>query len=668
MRYLIRFLAGAVLVGLAQAELIATFFQQGKTTDKRLDRLVALSVPAGQVATPFLKPGKFETEWTGSLKVEQRRRLIFSFEGKGAKAELLINGEVVLTEAGTFGAAKSERLRLNPGVHALSVKYQSADDGVGEIRLYWEEEGMVRQTIPPGAYDVTTDEPATAGDMKRHGRNVFAEQNCAKCHAPENGFGATPMPELLEIAPILAGIGDRVTEEWLMKWIADPKALKPSTKMPHMVDPSTPQGLQQAADLAAYLVSTATKKDLKPSTPDPALVKAGGVVFHELGCVACHDPAGEKTGDDSNRIPLNNVGSKYLPDQLMAFLKKPEAFHPYTSMPNFKLSDVEAKSLAAFLQADSSGKETKLNYTFPKGDATRGAAISESLQCGTCHPGMPGGVSKAVSLDGIFKIDWAKKGCVSSDKKQEKLPKPNLRPKQLEALLAFSKSGHGSLMKDNHAEFASRQIDAKRCTSCHALDEQPALLSSIHGSTAKLAAHVKELDERVDQSRPQLTFIGEMLHTSYIEEVLTGTVKERARPWLGMRMPAFNAHAKPFAEGLSRLHGFSPSASEKMKTDPELVKIGHSLIGTEGFGCTTCHGDGDLKPTAAFEVGAVNFAQISERLREGYYYRWMDHPAAVMPGSKMPRYAEGNKSSLQSVLEGDASKQYEAIWNWIQER
>jgi mono/diheme cytochrome c family protein len=668
MRYIIRFLTVAVLTSLAQAELIATFSQQGEPTDKRLDRLVALSVPAGQVATPFLKPGKFDAEWSGSLKIDQRRRLIFSFEGQGEKVELTINGEVVLAEAGKFGAAKSKRLRLNPGVHTLSVKFQSADDGAGEIRLYWEEESMPRQTIPPTAYDVTADEPATAGDMKRHGRKVFAEQNCVKCHAPESGFGAAPMPELLEIAPILAGIGDRVTEEWLMKWIADPKAMRPSTKMPHMVDPSTPQGLQQAADLAAYLVSTATKKELKPSTPDPTLVKAGGVVFHELGCVACHDPAGEKTGDDSNRIPLNNVASKYLPDQLMAFLKKPEAFHPYTSMPNFQLSDDEVKSLAAFLEADSSGKETKLNHTFPKGDATRGAAISESLQCGTCHPGMPGGVSKVVSLEGIFKIDWAQKGCVSIEKKQEKLPKPNLSPKQLEALLSFSKSGHSSLTKDSHAEFANRQIDAKRCTSCHALDEQPALLSSIHNSTAKLAAHIKGLDERVDQSRPQLTFIGEMLHTSYIEAMLTGTVKERARPWLGMRMPAFNAYAKPFAEGLSRLHGFSPSTPEKMKTDPELVKIGHSLIGAEGFGCTTCHGDGENKPTAAFEVGAVNFAQVSERLREGYYYRWMDHPAAVMPGNKMPRYAEGNQSKLQNVLEGDASKQYEAIWNWIQEK
>lgn len=667
MKLLLPLLLG-LLTGSVQAELIATFTQDGEPVDKRIDRLAALSVPAGQPATPFLKPGKFDVEWTGGIKIDQRRRLYFSFEGQGAKAELTINGEVVATESGKFGTVKSERLRLNPGVHTVSVKYQSADDGAGEFRLYWEEEGMPRQTIPPTAYETTADDQAAAGEMKRHGRMVFAQQNCAKCHAPESGFGATPMPELLEISPILAGIGDRVTEEWLMKWIADPKSMKPTTKMPQLVDPTTPEGLQQAADLAAFLVATAAKSDNKASAPDPNLIKAGGAVFHELGCVACHAPAGENVSDDPNRIPLNNVASKYLPGQLMAFLKKPEAYHPYTAMPNFKLSDDEAKSLAAFLQSDSQGKETKLSFTFPKGDAARGAAVSESLQCGTCHPGMPGGVSKAVSLEGIFKMDWAVKGCVAKDDKRANLPHPNIDQKELDALLAFSKSGQASLNKDSHAEFAERQIDAKRCTSCHSLDEEPSLLSSLHGSTAKLAEHIKGLDERVDQSRPQLTFIGEMLHTSYIEAMLAGTVKERPRPWLGTRMPAFSAHAKPFAEGLSQLHGFSPSMPQKMETNPELVKIGHSLIGAEGFACTTCHGDGDNKPTAAFEVGAINFSQVSERLREGYYYRWMDHPAAVMPGSKMPRYAEGNQSKLQNVLEGDATKQYEAIWHWLQEK
>ncbi len=667
MRFLMPLLLG-LMVGSVQAELVATFTQEGEPVDKRLDRLAALSVPAGQVATPFLKPGKFDVEWTGGLKIDQRRRLYFSFEGQGTKAELTIDGKVVVTESGKFGSVKSERLRLNPGVHTVSAKYQSADDGAGEFRLYWEEEGMVRQTIPPTAYEVASDDQVAAGEMKRHGRMVFAQQNCAKCHAPESGFGASPMPELLEISPILAGIGERVSEEWLMKWIADPKAMKPTTKMPQLVDPSTPEGLQKAADLAAFLVSTSSKNEVKPSALDPKLVKAGGAVFHELGCVACHYLVGENAGDETKRIPLNNVASKYHPGQLTAFLKKPEAYHPFTAMPNFHLSDEEANSLAAFLESESLGKETKLAYAFPKGDATRGAAVSESLQCGTCHPGMPGGVSKAISLEGIFKLNWAEKGCVAENDKRANLPHPNIDKKELEALLAFAKSGHGSLSKDSQAEFADRQIDAKRCTSCHSIDEESAVLSSLHGSTAKLAAHIKGLEERVDQSRPQLTFIGEMLHTSYIEAMLAGTVKERPRPWLGTRMPAFNAHAKPFAEGLSQLHGFSPSIPQKIETNPELVKIGHSLIGAEGFACTTCHGDGDNKPTAAFEVGAINFSQVSERLRDGYYYRWMDHPAAVMPGNKMPRYAEGNVSKLSNVLDGDATKQYEAIWNWIQEK
>lgn len=667
MKFLVLLSVIVLMMSSAQAKLIATFTQESET-DRRLDRLVALSVPAGQAATPFLKPGKFEVEWTGEIKIEKRRRLYFSFEGKGTKAELKIGDEVVVTETERFGEVKSKRLRLNPGLHSIAVKYQSSEDGAGEFRLYWEEDGMPRQTIPPTAYEVVADELALEGEMQRHGRMVFAEQNCAKCHVSETGFGATPMPELLEISPVLAGIGERVSEEWLMKWIADPKAMKPTTHMPQMVDPTTTEGRQQAADLAAFLVSTSARAEHKPSTPDPKLAKSGGVHFHELGCVACHFPAGEIASDDgTHRIPLNNIASKFLPDQLVAYLKKPEAYHPYTAMPNFQLSDGEADSIAAFLRRESSGKETKLGYEFPKGDAARGAVVSESLQCGTCHPGMPGGVSKAISLEGIFKMDWAEKGCVAEGDPRPNLPKPNLDEKQLEALLAFSKMGQDSLKTTSSAEFAERQMKAKRCTSCHSLDEEPSLLSSVHGSTVKLAEHIKGLDERVDQTRPQLTFIGEMLYTSYIEEVLAGTLKERARPWLGTRMPAFKAYSKPFAEGLSRMHGFSPSEPLKVETNPELVKTGHLLIGAEGFACTTCHGDGDIKPTAAFEVGAINFEQVSERLREGYFYRWMDHPAAVMPGNKMPRYAEGNQSKRFDVLDGDAMKQYEAIWQWLQE-
>lgn len=651
------------MIGSAGADLVATFTQDGKT-DTRIGRIPALSVPTGQPPTPFLSPGKFEVAWKGNIELKQRRRLYFSFEGEGS-ASLQIDGKVAVTEDGELGTEKSKRLRLNPGTHDILVKYSSPEDGSGNFRLYWEEDGMPRQTIPPSAYSVGPGEPAAKGELVRHGRMVFAEQHCAKCHAPENGFGIDPMPETGEIAPILAGVGERVSEEWLREWIADPKALKPTTRMPRLVDPTTSEGLQQAADLAAFLAVSKTGGDVAPA-PGKELAKAGGVHFHELGCVACHFPAGEAhEADGTGRVPLNNVASKYLPGQLVAFLKKPEAYHPFTAMPNFQLSNEEAESIAAFLRSESAGKETKTGLSFPEGDAARGAEISASLQCGTCHPGLPGGVSKAVGLDEVFKLDWTKKGCVAANDPRPELPVPNLREGELEALLAFSKAGPDSLWKMSSAEFAERQVHAKRCTACHALDDESPLLNSLHGTTAGLAAHVAGLDERVDQTRPQLTFIGEMLHTTYIESMLAGTAEPRPRPWLGTRMPAFKAYAKPIAEGLSRIHGFEPSGPVKLDVDPALAEIGKTLVGADGFACTTCHGIGDQKPTAAFEVGAVNFKRVSDRLREGYYYRWMDNPAGVVPGTKMPRYAEGNESQRTDILDGDAAKQYEAIWHWL---
>lgn len=646
------------LLATARAELTASFRQEGET-DVRLDRMAALSVPAGQPPTPFLNSGKFDVEWKGSIELKERKRLVFSFEGNG-KATLTVGGEEVLTEAGALGAAMSKRLRLNPGLHEIRVAYSSAENGSASFRLYWEEEGMPRQTIPPTAFSTEATDEAKLGELKRHGRQAFTRQHCAKCHTPEGGFGANPMPETGEIAPILAGLGDRVTEAWLRDWLADPKAMKPGTNMPNLIDAKTPEGLQKAADLAAFLAASKLGGE-KLSAPDPSLAKAGGVVFHELGCVACHDQA----AGDASRVHLNNVASKYLPGQLVAFLKKPEAFHPFTGMPNFKLSDDEAASLAAYLTVSSEGKGTKLGYEFPAGDATRGAEIAASLHCGTCHPGLPGGVPTAPALEKVFTADWAEKGCVSEKDKRPALPMMNLGKGDREGLLAFSKAGLESLKKDSASEFAERQVSSKNCTACHAIDGNASGLESLHSTTAALAAHVKGLNERVDQSRPPLTFVGEMLFSSYIESMLAGTAEPRPRPWLGTRMPAFPAYAKPLAEGLSRVHGFEPSKPAKVEVDPALAEIGKKLVSADGFGCTTCHGIGDQAPTAAFEVGAVNFALSPDRLRGEYYHRWMDDPAGVTPGSKMPRYAEGNESQRTDILDGDARKQYEAIWQWL---
>lgn len=647
----------------AAAELTATFTREG-AEDTRLDRFPALSVPVGEPATPFLTPGAFEVVWRGKLVVESRQRLSFSFEGEG-KATLKIAGKEVISREGELAGEASKATRINPGEHDFELSYRSKEDGSAAFRLYWEERGFPRQTVPFSAFKTEVTEAATLGELHRAGRLIFTEQNCAKCHQSATGFGAAPMPEVSEMGPILFGIGERTTAEWLNRWIADPKALKPTTHMPSLVDATTPEGRQQAADLTAYLLTMKLGVP-QPAAPDAGLAQAGGAIFHELGCVACHQtPDGTGTADP-NRVPLNNVASKYQPGALVAFLKKPDAFHGSIRMPDFQLTDEEAAKLAAFLTKASEGKETKLGHEFPEGDAKRGEELAKALDCGTCHAGLPLAESRSVPpLDAIFKTDWAAKGCAAPEEKRGKSPRLNLTDADRAALAAYVKTGAETLARDSSAEFARRQVEALRCTSCHTQDGDQALLNTVHADTQALVAHIAGHNERVDQTRPQLTYVGEMLYTSYIEGMLDGTLTPRPRPWLGIRMPAFRLHAKPMAAGLSRLHGVEPSTPEKVTVDAALAEIGKTLSGAEGFGCTTCHGVGDVKATAAFEVEGINFSLIPDRLRPDYYVRWMDHPASVTPSTKMPRYAEGNRSQRGDVLEGDALKQYEAIWQYI---
>ena len=640
----------SLMLGAARAELAATF-EGGGATDVRADRLPALLVKAGESPTPFLPAGEFGVTWKGTLVLAERQRLSFSFEGEG-KAMLTIDGEEVLSEEGTLGAKASKSARLNRGDHEITISFRSKPDGSGRFRLFWEERAFPKQSVPPGAFKAEITE-----DSARKGRLLFAENHCSKCHLS----GVAGMQEMMESAPLLFSTGSRLNEGWVAKWIADPSALRPDTRMPALVDASTPEGKQQAANLAAWLMTQ--KAGEVPAAPDKALAQKGGEHFHRLGCAACHTSPGSSTTDATHgRVPLHHVSDKFQPGALVAFLKKPDALYPHIGMPDFALSDAEANELAAFI-LDASGKVEKPKSEFPKGDATKGAALAQALNCGACHAGAAA-PSFASPVESIFTKDWAATGCVSG-KHGGKVPKLALSDEEKNALIAFSKKGTAPLSRHVPAEYAAAKVKALRCTSCHGMDGKPSLLDATHVETNPLVAHVHGENEKLDQSRPHLTYIGEMLYSSYMEKMINGAATPRPRPWLDMRMPAFHSYSTELAKGLACIHGVEPGEAPAATPDGALAEIGKKLASLDGFGCTTCHGVGPVKPTAAFEVEGVNFALSHERLRKEWFFRWMDNPPAVTPGSKMPRYSEEGKSQ-RPELDGDAQKQFDAIWNYIQ--
>jgi hypothetical protein len=76
---------------------------------------------------------------------------------------------------------------------------------------------------------------------------------------------------------------------------------------------------------------------------------------------------------------------------------------------------------------------------------------------------------------------------------------------------------------------------------------------------------------------------------------------------------------------------------------------------------------GDRQATAVFEAPGPNLISSHERLRREYYTRWLMHPLRIDPDTKMPRFADDEgKTSLNEVLGGKASEQFDAIWQYLQ--
>lgn len=645
-----------VIITTATAQLTTTF--TSASTEKSVTTyspLPALQVIPGEPPAPGLSPGPFTAHFKAELIIPKRYRIHFSVESLGT-VTLNINGTPLSLHQG-----KSERLRLNPGTVPIHITYTSPPNGVGHFRLFWEERrAFPREPIPASAFTHITQKNLISPSDPSH---LFASHNCIHCH--HTPLGKNAMPELLDQGPDLSNIGDRHKQAWLTRWIAQPDLLKPSTTMPAMVDHRTPQGAQKAADIASYLATLTTHSITSPP-PDYSLVEDGGDHFHKLGCIACHTmPDAPEPDFTQQRIPLNNIAAKFKNTALVAYLKNPQANHPSAKMPNFRLSNTEAHSLAAYLTKTSTGQHTPDPSEFPPGDPIEGKKLITDLNCASCHEGLPtvDDYPKAPPLNGL--TSWHHKGCLGPEEKRGKAPRLNLSTDEKKSLTPALLP---ALQYDTLEAFTQRQIHSLRCTACHSQHHTPSLLSKTHPETISLKRHPSTNDQGLIQSRPPLTHIGAMLHSDYLVQTFLGTLPERPRPWLEMRMPSFPHHATLLAHGIGQLHGLLPSSASTAEAPSPQVELGRTLTSTTGYACTTCHAVGEQPALAAFEVQGINFSLSHQRLRPDYFHQWMFHPARLIPDSKMPRYTnpEDGSALRQDILNGDSQKQFEAIRLFIQ--
>jgi hypothetical protein len=248
-----------------------------------------------------------------------------------------------------------------------------------------------------------------------------------------------------------------------------------------------------------------------------------------------------------------------------------------------------------------------------------------------------------------------------------------LTAEQRQAIQALLADGRQSLRRESAVEFASRQMRILRCNACHRRDDQEDTWSQLRDEEAGLTAGLPAVDPetepkhfKADQIRPSLTWTGEKLKPEWMATFIAGKLPYKPREYLRARMPAFTRRADLLAHGLAHEHGYSAQPETIVAPDEKLAEIGRDLVGKKRWSCTACHDMGKTEAVGVFESPGPNFMYIKDRLRHEYYDRWMWLPSRVEPGTKMPQvYMVGKPSLLADVLQGDASRQIDAIWNYI---
>ncbi len=614
--------------------------------DLRVSKRIALAVAEGESPTALLAPSQYTATWKGLITIEKRSRVYFSFEGNGS-AELFIDGESALKEDSAFGSTESKRLRLNSGLVPVKVIYTSPENGAGHFRLMWRGRDFGKEPLPASLLKHEKVAKLSQATLVRRGRTLFAQLKCAQCHDSEKG-----MPEVSEMAPTLAGIGSRLDEAWMAEWVKDPKSLRAHARMPKVLSND-----DDAKHIAAYL-KTLTEGAPKVIAGDKA---AGAKKFHELGCIACHRSESNQDMATWNHAPIDlfNAGHKYSDGALAAFLKKPDKNHLSTRMPNFALNDKDAADLASFVRSLAVKK-----VPLPKkGNASQGKALVANNHCAQCHDGVEKSTMNYAPLAQLSSKVTADSSCLGDTGKGAHY---GLNAADKAALTAFlvDQRAVKSLAHFNKAEYANRQFKNLNCAACHQMDDNLSGLTKSHPLSAKYTGEAYKAPGK-GTTPPDLTFIGEKLHSDWMTQLLSGTLEKKTRPWLKQRMPAFPSRAKNLAEGFPAAYGV---INEKAKATPG-GKLGMQLFGmVGGFGCAACHGAADAKPLAVFEAAGVNLQFSGARLREDYYHRWMRDPRRIDPATIMPKYfIEENETTLSEPLDGDGKKQMEAIWNWMQE-
>jgi cbb3-type cytochrome oxidase cytochrome c subunit len=213
------------------------------------------------------------------------------------------------------------------------------------------------------------------------GKQLWSQARCNLCHVT-NGKGGN---NVKVYAPDLSKIGSKVNKEWMFKWIKNPNAYFPGTKMPRFRFTD-----QEINALVEYIVSEYKDDDAEMKYTTPVEIKAESIrkgkdLILKYGCYGCHKLQGmeemvqvapsllsqgvtflkgeemkEKIGAELSSIGSKPVDmldfgklKKSMPNDRLSYIKQklrdPRGYRLGLRMPDFRLTESEINGLASVL-------------------------------------------------------------------------------------------------------------------------------------------------------------------------------------------------------------------------------------------------------------------------------------------------------------------------------
>ena len=404
---------------------------------------------------------------------------------------------------------------------------------------------------------------------------------------------------------------------------------------------------------ARYIESSCGQCHRAPLEGTPQL-NAGRDLLAESGCVHCHtiklaDGSTMKGTDDPP--PLSHIADKTTREWIYAWLKDPQAYAVTAKMPNFKLSDADARDISAFVIANSTplaGDTQPVAASQKAPDPTAGASLYGESFCASCHAvqnaaGNVVGGNLGPELTKIgtkVKPEWLQ-AWVRNPRAYDpptEMPHYRFNDQQIGVLTGFllAKSD-ADLLANVHLDPATPEqiahgktlVTEYGCGSCHEI-----------AGIKKPENFAPELTRIGSKPVTQLVFLPGMQHN--LPDYIAAKIRNPRAFGSGLKMPQYNfttAQIDSLATALLSLTDRSLNLPRSL-TVPSVPASDYQPAGRAGqlmndLACFSCHRingrGGDMAPDLTWEGSSVQRQWLAEFLKNPNTLR----PALIR---RMPKF------------------------------